>query len=265
MSKQCQDSCVGHIMSCTLLSHSESFSMNEMAVITDRISEEIKKTQIHAEQVKNDFKNKLASGKATREELIISETQTELPTEPIEKQKALDQSVLCSVACCCNQNPSAGSSDQNLYQACVHGVFATADAALNYKSRYKSEISFDMGMETDGIPKPLMHRDPNNPDCTEPSHNWMARIKEVEGYKPGKGYIRRPDLTIVKNPTKPPTTDNIEKVIEYKFEGDVRSTVQDDAYKYIAGGPENYSIYRIGGKPKKDEQMCNCKNPGQIL
>ncbi|WP_460103846.1 VRR-NUC domain-containing protein, partial [Sessilibacter sp. MAH4] len=156
-------------------------------------------------------------------------------------------------------------SDQNLYQACVHGVFATADAALNYKSRYKSEVSFDMGMETDSIPRPLMHRDPNNPDCTEPSHNWMARIKEVDGYKPGEGYIRRPDLTIVKNPAKPPSVDNIERVIEYKFRNDSRSADQDDDYKDIAGGPENYSIYRIGGKPKKDEQICNCKNPGQIL
>ncbi|WP_460104607.1 VRR-NUC domain-containing protein, partial [Sessilibacter sp. MAH4] len=156
-------------------------------------------------------------------------------------------------------------SDQNLYQACVHGVFATADAALNYKSRYKSEISFDMGMETDGIPRPLMHRDPNNLDCTEPSYNWMARIKEVEGYQPGEGYIRRPDLTIVKNPAKQPTTDNIERVIEYKFRNDARSADQDRDYRKIAGGRNSYAIYRIGGKPEKDEQVCNCKNPNQIL
>ncbi len=90
------------------------------------------------------------------------------------------------------------------------------------------------------------------------------RIKEVEGYQPGAGYIRRPDLTIVKNPAKPPTADNIEKVVEYKFKGDRRDKKQDKSYRRIAGGRRNYSIYRIGGKPEKDEKVCNCKNPGQI-
>ncbi len=265
MSQECQDSCVGHIMSCTLVSSLESFTGNEMVGIAARMNEEIQKAQKRAEEVIKDFKNKLASGEVTREELANNEAQSDIPTDPAQKQAALDQSVICSVACCCNQYPSQGAADQNLYQACVHGVYATADAAMNYKSRYKPEVSFDMGMETDGIPKPFMHRDPNNPDCTEPSHNWMARIKEVEGYKPGKGYIRRPDLTIVKNPAKPPTVDNIEKVIEYKFKGDHRDKNQDRAYEEIAGEPENYAIYRIGGKPEKGEQVCNCKNPGQIL
>ncbi len=252
-------------MSCTLVSSLESFTGNEMVGIAARMNEEIQKAQKRAEEVIRDFKNKLASGEVTREELATREAQSEIPADPAQKQAALDQSVICSVACCCNQYPGQGSVDQNLYQACVHGVYATADAAMNYKSRYKPEVSFDMGMETDGIPKPFMHRDPNNPDSTEPSHNWMARIKEVEGYQPGEGYIRRPDLTIVKNPAKPPTADNIEKVIEYKFRNDARSADQDDAYEEIAGGRMNYAIYRIGGQPQDRETACNCKNPGQII
>jgi hypothetical protein len=236
-----------------------------MVGIAARMSEEIQKAQKHAEEVIADFKNKLASGETTREELANSEAQSEIPIDSTQKQAALDQSVMCSVACCCSQYPNKGSSDQNLYQACVHGVYATADAAMNYKSRYKSEVSFDMGMETDGIPRPLMHRDANNPDCTEPSYNWMARIKEVEGYQPGEGYIRRPDLIIVKNPAKPPTVDNIEKVIDYKFKEDRRDTRQDEAYEEIAGGRKNYAIYRIGRQPQDRETACNCKNPGQII
>ncbi len=252
-------------MSCTLVSSLESFTGKEMVGIAARMNEEIQKAQKRAEEVIRDFKNKLASGEVTREELANSEAQSKIPADSAQKQAALDQSVICSVACCCNQYPSQGSADQNLYQACVHGVYATADAAMNYKSRYKPEVSFDMGLASDGIPRPLMHRDPNNPDSTEPSHNWMARINEVEAYKPGEGYIRRPDLIIVKNPAKPPTTDNIEKVVEYKFGSDVRSPMQDIAYRRIAGGRKNYSIFRIGGKPQKTEQACNCKNPGQIL
>ncbi|GAA6168525.1 hypothetical protein NBRC116591_23360 [Sessilibacter corallicola] len=236
-----------------------------MIDIAARMNEEIQKAQKRAEEVIKDFKNKLASGETTREELANSQAQSDIPTDPTQKQAALDQSVICSVACCCNQYPNQGSADQNLYQACVHGVYATADAALNYKSRYKSEVSFDMGIEIDGIPRLFMHRDPNNPDYTEPSHNWMARIKEVEGYQPGEGYIRSPDLTVVKNPAKPPTVDNIEKVIEYKFKEDRRDIRQDEAYEEIAGGRKNYAIYGIGGQPQDREAACNCKNPGQII
>jgi hypothetical protein len=69
----------------------------------------------------------------------------------------------------------------------------------------------------------------------------------------------------VKNPAKPPTVDNIEKVIDYKFKGDARSADQDEAYENIAGSRKNYSIYRIGGKLQNREKSCNCKNPGQII
>lgn len=263
MSKQCQDSCVGHVMACTLASHADSFSMDEMMNIASQLEKERQKTEKVAEQVINNFKNKLASGGITREELSESEAQSDIPTDPAEKQSALDQTVMCSVACCCHKNPSQGKADQDLYQACMHGVFATADAALNYKSRYKSEISYDM--KTNSTPIPLMHRDPNNPYTTEPSRNWMRRAKTIIGYRPRSGHIRRPDLVIVKDPSLPPEADNIERVIEYKFGSDPRNLNQNKAYRKIAGKRKKYSIFRIGKKPQGSEKTCNCKNPAQIV
>ncbi len=250
-------------MSCTIVSSLESFTGNEMVGIAARMNEEIQKAQKRAEEVIKDFKNKLASGEVTREELANSETQSDIPIDPAQKQAALDQSVICSVACCCNQYPNQGSADQNLYQACVHGVYATADAALNYKSRYKSEVSFDM--KSHRVPIPLMHRDRNNPNSTEPSHNWMGRAKTIKGYRPRRGHIRRPDLIIVKDPSVPPHPSNIEKVVEYKFGNDARNFRQDKAYRRIAGKRDKYSIFRIGKSPQATEKTCNCKNPGQIV
>lgn len=45
--------------------------------------------------------------------------------------------------------------------------------------------------------------------------------------------IRRPDVVIVKDPTKPPTRDNIKQVVEMKFPPDPASNEQKDAYAEI--------------------------------
>jgi len=47
--------------------------------------------------------------------------------------------------------------------------------------------------------------------------------------------IRRPDVVIVKDPSKPPTQDNIKQVVEMKFPPDQRNENQAKAYGKIAG------------------------------
>jgi hypothetical protein len=140
-------------------------------------------------------------------------------------------------------------------QGCMEEAFKNSDKLLDYNSRYKAEISYDM---TQRPPSPFMHRE-NGQDTTEPSQYWQGRAKqEIENYRRGRGMVRRPDLVIVDDPCLPPSQDNIERVLEFKFRGDKRDREQDKAYERIAGNPNKYSIFRIGAKPQKGEQGCDC-------
>ncbi len=47
--------------------------------------------------------------------------------------------------------------------------------------------------------------------------------------------VRRPDVVIVNDPTKPPTQDNIKQVVEIKFPPDKMDERQELAYIRIAG------------------------------
>lgn len=169
-------------------------------------------------------------------------------------RKAIDDALICKVACCCLNNPLVGGTNQDLMQGCMEEAFKNADKLLGYNSRYKAEISYDMSPTP---PSPLMHRE-NGQDTTEPSRYWQGRAKEIENYVKGRGMVRRPDLVIVDDPCQLPNQDNIERVVEFKFRNDQRDDKQDAAYIDIAGNPNKYSIFRIGAKPKKDEQGCDC-------
>jgi hypothetical protein len=69
---------------------------------------------------------------------------------------------------------------------------------------------------------------------------------------PGKGYVRRPDVVIVKDPTKPPTQDNIKQVVEIKFEKDPWGEGQARDYEKISGRGKLVEL-----TPKE----CSCDDP----
>ncbi len=56
--------------------------------------------------------------------------------------------------------------------------------------------------------------------------------------------IRRPDVTIVKDPKKPPTQDNIKQVVEMKFPPDQQKQDQADAYAKIAGNKNKVVVMK---------------------
>ncbi len=62
---------------------------------------------------------------------------------------------------------------------------------------------------------------------------------------------RRPDVVIVKDPTKPATQDNIKNVVEIKF-GDEFGDDQRDSYETIAGDPKKVKVL--------DPDECECGN-----
>lgn len=81
---------------------------------------------------------------------------------------------------------------------------------------------------------------------------WQTRAQqEIEGYTSGTGMVRRPDLVIVNDPSRPPTQDNINRIVEMKF-NDPDDPAQLAAYQVIAGDPTRASIQRA--------DSCDCDN-----
>lgn len=156
---------------------------------------------------------------------------------------AIDDKAMCQVMCCCKNALS------KFRQVCVQKTLDEADDLLIGTSRYKAEISYNM-LDADG-PSPFMHRDETGSDTTRRSHRWQTRAeREIDGYQPGEGHVRRPDVIIVKDPLRPPYTDNIRRVVEMKFGSDVEGPGQYDAYEEIARGPENFDVI--------EESDCDC-------
>ncbi|HEX7684579.1 MAG TPA: hypothetical protein VF446_13780 [Trinickia sp.] len=82
---------------------------------------------------------------------------------------------------------------------------------------------------------------------------WPGGLDE---YAPGKGNVRRPDVVIVKDPSLPPTQDNLRAVVEMKFPGDEYSPLHQMQDRQIAGpnaSTELLTVDKCGcDKKKKD-------------
>jgi hypothetical protein len=153
----------------------------------------------------------------------------------------LDKKVLCAALCKCDKAPHTGKDGQKLKQQCVSTVMKEVDKQLDHKSPYKQEINYDM---TKSPPQPIMDK-----DVATKGHDylpgWIAKYfgKSADPeasqvpFKAGTGQIRRPDVVIVKDPSKPPTQDNIKQIVEMKFPPDEMSPDQEEAYVKIAGDP----------------------------
>ncbi|GEM_PF-788627 len=131
------------------------------------------------------------------------------------------------------QHPNISQDGRNLKQACVAQRLGELDEILQKRSPYKPEVSYDM---TKNPPQPIL-----DSQTGSSPHGWIPgwirkywdEDPEHPPFKPGKGMIRRPDVVIVKDPTKPPTRDNIKQVVEMKFPPDPASNEQKDAYAEI--------------------------------
>jgi VRR-NUC domain len=161
-----------------------------------------------------------------------------------------DKKVLCWALCQCDKAPNIGKDGQQLKQACVSEMLKAVDKQLGHKSPYKQEINYDM---TKNPPEPIM-------DSGVPTkgHDWLPGWIEkhwpTKPYTPGEGLIRRPDVVIVNDPSKPPTQDNIKQIVEMKFPPDEISERQARAYQAIAGDPKKLEAL----KPSD----CDCDQSG---
>ncbi|WP_371228235.1 VRR-NUC domain-containing protein [Pseudomonas sp. QE6] len=146
-----------------------------------------------------------------------------------------DKKVLCSAICYCSSTPNVSQDGKSLKQACVAQRLGELDEVLQGRSPYKPEVSYDM---TRNPPQPILDSHTgNSPHGWIPG--WISKYwdddPEHPPFKPGRGMIRRPDVVIVRDPTKPPIQDNIKQVVEMKFPPDPRNKEQMQDYGKIAG------------------------------
>ncbi|KYF93041.1 hypothetical protein BE17_08095 [Sorangium cellulosum] len=138
------------------------------------------------------------------------------PAVPMSPGVDTEQAVICDAICTC-KDARAGRTGRGGTRPsdCVTRRLRTYDKALGGQSTIKAEVPYDMNQSP---PAPIMSK-------KEP---W----RPTEG-KPGGSKV--PDVVILKDPTKPPTQDNLKKVVEIKFPPDILDDDQRDDYKRIAG------------------------------
>ena len=169
---------------------------------------------------------------------------------------AADKRMLCAVLCCCSKQPApaASGSGRSGYQTCADRTFAAAEEFMGNDSRFKPEVSYNMRTNP---PTPLMEKSAILRNMTTESIPWNRggiehiknRIAEQGGaYR--QGDARRPDITIVRDPSSPPIAANISRIVDFKFGNDSLTSEQRAAYT------------RIGGMPPLvlSEQDCDCSD-----
>lgn len=170
------------------------------------------------------------------------------------KVELTDRLVLCKAVCKCKDAPGVSKDGRSLKQACVSRALNKVDEAMDHKSPYKPEVNYDM---TKHPPEPIM----DSENETKPHDwlpGWIAKYWEADHGSPylkGVGMVRRPDVIVVNDPTKPPTQDNIKQVVEIKYPPDDWSKPQKDAYAVIAGDENKLA--------KLEPDDCNCDQPDE--
>ncbi|OBY88810.1 nuclease [Pseudomonas sp. AU11447] len=155
-----------------------------------------------------------------------------------------DKKVLCSAVCYCSATPNISQDGRNLKQACVAQRLGELDEVLQKRSPYKSEVSYDM---TKNPPQPIL-----DSQTGSSPHGWIPgwirkywdEDSEHPPFEANTGMIRRPDVVIVKDPSKPPTQDNIKQVVEMKFPPDPADKGQKDAYAEITGDEQKVVVLK---------------------
>lgn len=143
-----------------------------------------------------------------------------------------------------------GSNTIALLKQLVMTLALRVDERLaKYYWQYKAEVAFDMwpDFESGGEKAPI-------PFLSGKVEDGPGRRHSLNPFPPGRraGYLRRPDVIIVKNPADHwpgrslvdhqgnPHVDNSLRLVEVKFPGDAWGRGQEEAYQKIAGTPGEY-------------------------
>ncbi|SDG91762.1 VRR-NUC domain-containing protein [Paraburkholderia phenazinium] len=158
-----------------------------------------------------------------------------------------DQQVLCDAMCKCNRMGVATADGKIRKQSCVaqrlNAANAVSTATTGSPTKYRPEVAYDMRPAPPDPPVPIM----SSTSPLEP-HSFIGAW--IQKYWPGgndayqdvkgQGYIRRPDVVIVNDPSQPPVQSNIATVVEMKYPPDTLSRGQQADYIRIAGGSKKF-------------------------
>jgi len=163
-----------------------------------------------------------------------------------------------------------GITDVELKQLVMSGLIKVDEFLHNFFWYYKAEVSFDMTPPI-GMP-PIPYLSTSLFKGTKPD----PKRRHTMAFFPSKataGYLRRPDVIIVKDESvRWPGTkgldhdgiaheDNLERVIEVKFPGDQLSRGQRLAYERIAGDPNRFAVLEIkdcrGEEEREEDKQYN--------
>ncbi|MBX8498112.1 VRR-NUC domain-containing protein [Pseudomonas cichorii] len=154
-----------------------------------------------------------------------------------------------------------GVTGLELKQLVMSGLIRADEYRRDFLWDYKAEVCFDMAFLP---PKPFLSSsffgENETPDPLR-RHTLFPFPKNSV-----KGLLRRPDVIIVKNrsirwpgqagPDHQGVAhpNNLERLVEVKFPGDVLGMAQREAYLEIAGGTTRFSVLEINDCRDKDER-----------
>lgn len=145
--------------------------------------------------------------------------------------------------------PDGSNTIALLKQLVMTAALRVDEGLARFYWQYKAEVSFDMWPDVisrgDDAPIPFL---------SSKLEDGLGRRHSLNPFPPGRrvGYVRRPDVIIVKNPADRwpgrslvdhqgnPHIDNSLRLVEVKFPGDKWGRGQEDAYRTIAGNPGEY-------------------------
>lgn len=194
-----------------------------------------------------------SSGTTPRTKASITKPTKQDTGVIVQLENTNDKTYLCTHICIAKEFPKVSLAGYSLKQrACTEHIWKDEEFHLNLW-RFKAEVGYLMNREP---PTPLMSNKAG--EGLRPSRFPLgAAIREIEEGVGIKGNLRIPDCIILKvsdtevaNLVKKfaegkgsqadlkrfvPTQENIDTVVEIKFEGDKLSDEQIKAYKRIAG------------------------------
>lgn len=145
--------------------------------------------------------------------------------------------------------PDGSNTIALLKQLVMTAAIRVDEGLARFYWQYKAEVTFDMWPDrvSGGLEAPI-------PFLSSRLEDGPGRRHSLNPFPPGRrvGYLRRPDVIIVKNPADHwpgrslvdhqgnPHVDNSLRLVEIKFPGDAWGAGQEKAYRTIAGSPGEY-------------------------
>ncbi|MCX2890641.1 MULTISPECIES: VRR-NUC domain-containing protein [unclassified Pseudomonas] len=166
---------------------------------------------------------------------------------------------------------SGGSNSIELKQIVMSGLIRADEYRFAFNWAYKAEVSFDMRFSP---PKPFL----SSSGGVQDSGRRHSLTPFPKGFMGGK--LRRPDVTIVTNKSirwpgqagpdhqGVEHPNNLERIVEVKFPGDVLGSEQRRDYIRIAGSSKKFSVLEVtdcreNEEREKDREYNAHTNPTQ--